>query len=256
MSLLRSLLITLSTYTRLPLPKIDFKEEDLRYSFCFLPLAGALVGVLFCAWAKLTEYLRYNGLLRAAGFTLIPLWATGGIHMDGFLDTSDALASWQPREKKLEIMKDPHMGAFSVIRGGMYLLAMLALYSEVNTVSQAVAIGLGFVLSRCLVITMLILLPNARGSGMAQQFQQGQHKQAVLASGGLFSLISLGAGYLLVGKLIFSGAIPMAVTSLWFYSMSRRQFGGITGDLAGYLVQMSELAFTAGIVLLGGLIWS
>lgn len=254
MSLLRSLLITLSTYTCFPFPKVDFREEDLRYSFCFLPLAGVLVGLFSWVWAILAKSLKFGDLLRSVGFTLIPLWVTGGIHMDGFLDTSDALASWQTREKKLEIMKDPHMGAFSVIRGGMYLLAMLALYSEVNTTNQAITIGLGFVLSRCLAMLMCVLLPNARGSGMAQQFQQVQHKKSVLGSGALFSLISLAAGYSLAGNPMVFATAAMGVVGLWFYFMAKHQFGGITGDLAGYLIQMSELVFAAGIVLLEGVL--
>lgn len=254
MSLLRSLLMTLSTYTRLPLPKVDFHEEDLRYALCFVPLAGVLVGLFFWAWAMLMQAMGIGGLLKAAGFTLIPLWVTGGFHMDGFLDTSDALSSWQPREKKLEIMKDPHMGAFSVIRYGMYLLAMLALYSEVSTVNQAVTVGLGFVLSRCLAILMCIVLPNARGSGMIQRFQQAQPKQAVLTAAAVFAFISLVAGCVSAGYVMLLGTVAMGMMTLWFYAMARRQFGGITGDLAGYLVQMNELAFAAGVVLLSKLL--
>ncbi|MGI6634698.1 MAG: adenosylcobinamide-GDP ribazoletransferase [Christensenellales bacterium] len=254
MSLLRSLLLTLSTYTRLPLPRVEFREEDMQYVLCFVPLAGVLVGLFFWAWDMLAQAMAWGGALKAAGFTLIPLWVTGGFHMDGFLDTSDALASWQPREKKLDIMKDPHMGAFAVIRGGMYLLAMLALYSEVNTTGQVIAVALGFVLSRCVAILMCVVLPNARGSGMIQRFQQAQHRKAVCLAAGLFAFVSLTMGYIWAGPLMLLGAAAAGVVGLWFYAMAQRQFGGITGDLAGYLVQMAELGFAAGVVFLGRLL--
>lgn len=256
MRLIRALLIAFSTYSRLPLPRAEFREKDMPFVFCFFPLVGAFVGLLFWGWSLLTETTRFTGLLRAAGFTLIPLLATGGIHMDGFLDASDAMASWQPREKKLDIMKDPHMGAFSVIRGGMYLLIMLALYSEIETTHQSLAIGVGFILSRSLTNVMLICLPNARGSGMVQQFQQVQHRKAVMMSAIAFILISLLLGYMAEGWVMLLSAAAMGGTTMWFYCMAKRQFGGITGDLAGYLIQMNELAYAAGVILLGGIRWS
>ena len=66
------------------------------------------------------------GPCQAAGFALIPVWITGGIHLDGYADTCDALSSYGDREKKLEILKDPHCGAFAVIRLCSYFLAYFA----------------------------------------------------------------------------------------------------------------------------------
>lgn len=254
MSLFRSLLITLSTYTRIPLPPVDFQEEDMRYGLCFLPLVGVLICFFFRAWALLVEAASFGSLLKAAGYSLIPLWLTGGIHMDGFLDTSDALASWQSCEKKLEIMKDPHMGVFALIRGGMYMLAIAGLYSEINTGKEAVAIGTGFVLSRCLVGLMTLLLPNARRTGMIHSFQKKQEKKATLIAAAIFILISLVIGCLAVGFRLLPGIAAIAATAIYFYFLAKKQFGGITGDLAGYFIQISELAFAAGVILLGGLI--
>ena len=54
---------------------------------------------------------------------LIPVLVTGGIHLDGLLDTADALSSWQTRERRLEILKDSHAGAFAIIVCCGYFLA-------------------------------------------------------------------------------------------------------------------------------------
>ncbi len=251
MLLIRPLLIALSTYTRLPLPKVEFNEEDMKYSMCFFPLAGVLVGLVFWGWWHFSNWLQVGVLFRSAAFALIPLLVTGGIHMDGFLDVCDALASWQPKEKKLDIMKDPHMGAFAVIRCGMYLLAMLGIYSEIGSSRQAMLISLGFITSRSLVILMFNILPNARGSGMMQRFQQTQGKKAVLMAAGVFSLLAFAVGIKLLPVLFLLGMVAFALTSLWFRRVSMHQFGGITGDLAGFFVQVSELVF-ALVVLIAG----
>lgn len=62
----------------------------------------------------------------------IPLLVTGGIHMDGYMDTVDALSSHQSVEKKLEILKDPNAGAFAVIYCGIYLLLSLGLFYQLG----------------------------------------------------------------------------------------------------------------------------
>lgn len=84
-------------------------------------------------WLALCDALGFGALLRGAVGALLPILVTGGIHMDGFMDTSDALASWQSPEKRLEILKDSHVGAFAVLGCAGYLLLDAALLSELPT---------------------------------------------------------------------------------------------------------------------------
>ncbi len=65
--------------------------------------------------------------------TLIPVFVSGGIHLDGFMDTMDALGSWGDKEKKLEILKDSHNGAFAVIGICCYFTVSLGVWSEIRT---------------------------------------------------------------------------------------------------------------------------
>lgn len=253
MSLLRPLLIAFSTYSALPLPRLDFEEKDMKHAMCFFPLVGLVVGLGFMLWFFLAQQTKLGSLLRAAGLVLVPLALTGGIHMDGFLDTSDALSSWQPREKKLDILKDVHVGAFAVIRAGMYLLALLGIYSEA-TGEQVLPLALGFVLSRCLSILMYNLLPNARGSGMLQSVQRNQSQKAVLWAAGIMALAACIMGLMIHWRALLCGLLGLLLVCLWFPQMARRKFGGITGDLAGYFLQMSELVYAALLVLLGRLV--
>ncbi len=115
MRVIRSLCIAFSTYSRIPVPQVAWTDENRKYSMCFFPLIGAVIGLLLWGWLALCDALGFGALLRGAVGALLPILVTGGIHMDGFMDTSDALASWQSPEKRLEILKDSHVGAFAVL---------------------------------------------------------------------------------------------------------------------------------------------
>ena len=96
MRLIRSFLIAFSTYSRIPVPQVEWTEENRRYDMCFFPLIGAVLGLILWGWLALCDTLRIGTFLRGAVAALLPLLVTGGIHMDGYMDVTDALASWQP----------------------------------------------------------------------------------------------------------------------------------------------------------------
>lgn len=90
---------------------------------CFFPVVGVIIGALvFGAGQLILRYTECGKLFFAAVMTMIPVAVTGGIHLDGFADTIDAVSSYKDREKKLEILKDPHTGAFAVIGLCAYFL--------------------------------------------------------------------------------------------------------------------------------------
>ena len=78
----------------------------MRYTMCFFPLIGVLIGAAVAGFVFLSEKLGAGEIFTALVGTALPLVITGGIHMDGFLDTTDARRSFLPRERKLEILKD------------------------------------------------------------------------------------------------------------------------------------------------------
>ncbi|MBO4299665.1 MAG: adenosylcobinamide-GDP ribazoletransferase, partial [Clostridia bacterium] len=149
MRLMRSLAIAFSTYSRIPMPQVEWSEENRKYAMWFFPLVGAVIGAALWLWLALCDRLQAGPTLRGAFGALIPLLVTGGIHMDGFMDTADALASWQPKEKRLEILKDSHIGAFAAMSCCSYLLLTAGLLSEART-ADGPLISMGFVASRAL----------------------------------------------------------------------------------------------------------
>ena len=123
--LYESFKIACSMYSKLPVPQSDWTEENMRYVMCFFPWIGAVIGLFFAGVWNVKEWLAscgiyYHELFYAAILTVLPIFVTGGIHMDGFLDTCDALSSWQEKERRLEILKDSHAGAFAILSCAVY----------------------------------------------------------------------------------------------------------------------------------------
>ena len=91
--LLSSCVIAFSTYSRIPMPQVEWNERNMRHTLAFFPLVGAAVGTAFWGTDALCRLLELGPVLRAALLTAVPAAVTGGIHLDGYCDTVDALAS-------------------------------------------------------------------------------------------------------------------------------------------------------------------
>ena len=180
-------------------------------------------------------------VLSAVGFTLIPVLITGGIHLDGFMDTVDALKSHAAPEKKRAILKDPHAGAFAVIGLGAYLLAYFGLCAELPLFRKTVLLlGLIHVMSRSLSAVSGTVLPVGPGKGTLNLFHQAADKKvAVMAvCWVVLSAAAMVAVWPLVGLVMVLGA---AATWLLVRRMAMKQFEGMSGDIAGFQLQVSEL---------------
>ena len=233
--------IAFSMYSRIPVPGSEWTKEHMKYTLCFFPAVGAIVGLLVICWSDFTRSLDFGMPARTAGLTLIPVIVTGGIHMDGFMDTADALGSFRGREKKLLILKDPHCGAFAVLSCVCYFLAYGGAVSEIGR-GNLLILAWGFVLSRALSAFSIASFPMAKETGLAASFSGAAHKKAVrgvsavtaAGSAAVMCFLNPAAGLLCIGGAVLS--------FVWYYRISMKQFGGITGDLAGWFLQICELS--------------
>lgn len=213
----------------------------MRYALCAFPLIGAVCGGLWC----LVGVLPVPELVRAAGFCLVPVLVTGGIHLDGFADTCDALSSYGDAEKKLEILKDPHCGAFAVIRLCTYFILYFALCASVKfTVRFGVVWILALTLERAFSGLAVASFPMAKNTGLAHTFAEAADRITVRRVLIIYTIV-LGAAMLVLGGW---AAVLAALLVFWrYYAVSKKQFGGITGDLAGWFLQRAELAMLAAL---------
>ena len=222
MNLIGSFVIAFSMYSRIPMPRMDWTEERMRYALCFFPLIGAVIGAVEIATFVLCEILGAGVLFRTCLLTAVPLLITGGIHMDGYLDVTDARHSYGEREKKLAILKDPHTGAFAIIGLGLYLL----LYA--GAVSELVGAD------------VWLAFPKAKKDGLAAEFSRSAETKVVRVSMAVLAVLA-------ISWMIYWGhlrgalaALTALATFVCYYRFSMREFGGINGDLAGHFLQSCE----------------
>lgn len=251
--LLASLAITFSTYSRIPMPQVEWSEDNMRHTLSLLPLVGLVIGALYCLTDRLSALLGFSPLLRAALLTVLPVLVTGGIHLDGYCDTVDALASHAPREKKLAILKDSSAGG---LRRHLVLRVVSADLCPDGSGGLCPHGGRG-----------LRPQPDLRRLGHpAPALRPGGHgghpeiRQPVPLVGPDPVSGSSGAALVLLwGDLIAGGAalIVMIVFYFIYRAMALREFGGFTGDLAGWFIQVGELGLLAAVVLAerGAALW-
>ena len=241
---MRSLASAFLMYSRIPVPKVAWKEENRRYALCFFPLIGAVIGCLLILWTTVCDALHIGSAVRSAVSVIIPVLVTGGIHIDGFCDTADALASYADRQKRLEIMSDPHTGSFAMIRLCVMFLLQFSFFCEVRNVCAA---AVGYVISRALSGLAAVTLRSAKSGGTLQAFVKPAHRSVSIAALSVI-LILCTAGLCITDP--FAGITACSAAALCFliYTvMAYRNFGGITGDTEGWFLQVTETAVLAAI---------
>ena len=250
MPVINSLLIAFATYSRLPMPVVDASARNRKYVLCFFPLVGAVIGALMMFWLWLCEALRFGQFLKGTIGAALPLLITGGIHMDGFMDTVDALSSWGTQARRLEILIDSHIGAFAAIRCVAYFAVMSGLLSEA-TWAMAPCIAVVFLASRAVSAGTSVLFVQARAEGMLASTARPAQKRSVVVSGAIYIAVS-GVVWMLHGAWILALCMAVLIACVFYYKrMAYQKFGGVTGDLAGWLLQVVEL-FCMAAVILGG----
>ena len=235
-------------FSVIPMPNVEWKKENMKYMLCALPVVGAVIGLALWLWFLLSRALGLGTLLYAAGLTLIPVLLSGGIHLDGYCDTVDALSSHAPAEKKRAILKDSNAGAFAVIWCGVMLLAFAALCTELpRTVAGAVTLGVQQMLSRALGCLCSVRFASS-GAGLQSTFRDAADNKAFAIL--IVWSVLCAAGLCLLSPAGGAAAAAVYLLCLWgLRRMSLREFGGMSGDLAGYIITLSQVLMLLATIL-------
>ena len=220
----------------------------MGYVMCWFPIVGILIGIFLIIWIKVAEILKFGPEITGIVGVILPILITGGIHMDGFMDTMDAVHSYGDRTKKLEILKDPHLGAFAVICAVVYLLLYTGSMYEFceNARGKAMFYPVLFLFSeRVFSGLSVVMFPSAKNNGLAAAFSQASEKKLdkkIL----ILSLVILAvlAFYIwgVQGLEVYGVFLVLqGVLFAWYDKWSKKNFGGITGDLDGFFLQAEEL---------------
>lgn len=228
------------------IPKWD--SHTLRYFPLMLPVVGILFGLFWLIGFWVIGGLRVSSTLRGFMMTVLTLMLTGGLHLDGLMDTSDAIFSHRDRETRLKILSDTHAGSFAVMSCVILITAKTLLFSELFTLSPnpsplyPLPYSLIPVFSRLGMGILLTDMPFAKNDGLAATMGSSRRRSDNLAFAVMFLLLSF----------VSCGVIPMTfILSLILHVIiCLRIFGGITGDLLGAFVELSEVIMLTGTVII------
>lgn len=249
MGMLKSLAMAFSCFTRLPVPQVEWEQDNMRFILAWLPLVGAVVGLFVAAWCLIADLVGFGAVLKAAGIALVPLAVTGGFHLDGFADVIDAQASNADPVRKREILKDSHIGAFAAIGIVAYVVAYFAIATELpGGWRPAVLLVCLHVMSRCgSGFASTVFWGNGTG-GMLTSFRDSADARVTVVVVAAFFLV---AGIVAVVLSPLGGLLMVVVEALllvWLNWFAQRNFGGMSGDVAGFFLQVCELALLVCLV--------
>lgn len=243
MKLMKALFMGLGMFTALPLPWRPWDEDARGLMLVCLPLVGAALGCLWAALAMVGRALLPLPLFAAVA-TALPWLLTGFIHLDGYMDTCDAMLSWRPLEDRLRILKDAHTGSFAVVALGLLMLFSHAAASCLGKADLRV-LALVPVVSRCGSAMCVLTIPPLGHSEYARTTGTAAQRIAVVA---------IWAAALVIGGLwLGRGAVvALAVETLAYaaaMAWTARTLKGVSGDLAGFALTVAEAAALIALAL-------
>ncbi|HHT62426.1 MAG: adenosylcobinamide-GDP ribazoletransferase [Bacillota bacterium] len=237
--MIKEILIVFTFLTRIPF-KISFTygAEDMGRTSRYFPLVGLVIGFFVALIVYLFNFI--DPQLGAVLGILTGIVLTGGLHLDGFMDTADGIFSARTREEMLEIMKDSRVGAHGVTACVILLLLKFVLYGlAVKNFNIFWVFIMAFMFSRWAMAYAILFYPGARNKGLGHIFITYKRKSDFPIASVLTVLpIIIFQNWVTLIPLILS----FGVVFLYLRSI-QKLLGGLTGDIYGSLAEISEVIF-------------
>ena len=211
----------------------------MRYSIAAFPLVGAVIGIIWLAVYDCAARLELPAAALAFLLAAVPLIVTGGFHLDGFMDVTDAVKSWRDLERRREILKDSRVGAFAVISCAALMIMQFAAAVSMELDGSLAGIALAFipVISRCCSALAVTVLPPMNGSQYAgQERRKAVHAVVYLVLAAAFTAVA----FVLCGRYGFAVIGVLAGYGLALLR-AYRSLEGMNGDISGYALTIGEL---------------
>lgn len=247
MTFLKGFLLNLQFFTALPISRtLPMDKQHLNSSIKSFPLVGLMQGALYSAVLySLIIWTPFSNLAIAFAIWLLTIVITGGLHLDGWMDASDAYFSYQDKNKRLEIMTDPRTGAFGVLSVIVLLGSRFLFIYEIITYTTMATYGLIVLipfLSKGIMGMMLVTVPAAKKEGLAYMFGQAGNPRSLVVYA-IYLLLVIGAlGSIWTGYLLPAFLFMLIAIGCYFSIRAKavKWFGGITGDVIGASVEGTE----------------
>jgi adenosylcobinamide-GDP ribazoletransferase len=234
-------ILAMQFLTRIPIPiACPWEKQTIRGALASFGVIGFIIGGILASTLAVTASIFPTWI---CALLIVTLWVflTGGLHLDGLMDVADAVGSNASLEKKLAIMKDPHVGSFAVLVAFFYLIWKVAIiYGLLIQTELSLHRLLFFVIlipaiSRLLPLFLLYYLPLIKQEGLAYQWKQHlTMKEVAIAS------------FVILFFTIFFPIMLLIISAylLFFFLLRQwimKNFKGINGDLLGASIEGGEL---------------
>ena len=251
-NIIKEFVFALTFLTRIPVYfQIDYDDELPGKSMLFYPLIGAIIGLLVILVGYISNLFVSHGISSILSLITL-IYLSGGLHLDGFMDTVDGVLGGTNAERMREIMHDSQIGAFGVIALFLLLMLKFNLILELQGLLRWQLLFLMPILSRFVLPGITYYFPLAVSSKLGQSFKSGLNKREL---GGccfwliLFYIILVNIFTFSLSNLIFITIISILVSLLTAYYIFAK-IGGLTGDSYGTVLEIVEITvlFTGLIV--------
>ncbi len=244
----RACMMCMSMFCAIPCPWKGWDEDARPLMTLFLPVVGLFIGLIWALAAYASARLGLPSLVRGALLCACPFLLTGGMHMDGFLDVTDAVKSWRDLDERRRILKDPNVGSFAVIAGVLLVVAQLALLASARDAASPFTLTLIAVVSRTVAGLCVTVLRPLNTSEYAGTYRRGVKRSHVAVFAAVLVCVTA-LGFVLLGRYGF--AAPAVILGyLWYLRRGFRSLDGMSGDISGYALTFGELCGVAVYALL------
>jgi len=237
--------IALQFLSSLPIRLPGMPEpQELGRSLLFYPLVGLLFGGIL--WAFNWLLLGTPLLLHAALLLTVWVLLSGALHLDGLADSADAwLGGFGDRERTLTIMKDPRSGPIAVVTLVLVLLLKFAALLALIEQQHAVVLIIVPLIGRSAMLGLFLTTPYVRAGGLGQALADHLPRLA----GQQVLVVSALACVLIAGLSGVLAVVLAALVFVWLRQVMLRRLSGTTGDTAGALLEILEVAVLVGLAL-------
>ncbi|MBQ8236663.1 MAG: adenosylcobinamide-GDP ribazoletransferase [Oscillospiraceae bacterium] len=236
---LHALAMCRSMFCAIPAPQL-WDEKAKEKMLLFLPIVGLEIGAIWAILAWLCRWLDLPALVMGLVLSAYPYIATGFIHLDGYMDVTDAVKSWRDLERRREILKDSHVGSFAVIGIVLLMLAQFALFASAPDNANYMILLFIPAVSRC---CSALAVTGLKPMSTSQYADQKKPKSHIIVLT-VMLCIFLAAGFLVCGQYGFALIGCLAGCGLAL-RRAYKSLDGMNGDISGYALTMGELCAAA-----------
>lgn len=244
MKIIKAFFMCLGMFSALPCPYRPWDEDARPLMTACLPLVGAVLGALWYALSALGRMLLPD-MLSAALTASLPFLLTGFMHLDGFMDASDALLSWRPLEQRQKILKDVHCGSFSVVAVVLLCTGMFAAAADASAKDLRTLIFLPTA-SRCLSAFCVTAFKPIGHS----EYAAFDRSMATPAAASVMLMVTLLTCGLWLGSAAVLAVYATVIGYIAAMAWAIHTLKGVSGDLAGYALCIGELCGLAALAVI------